>query len=69
VATAPKFRIDVGIHNLRSIVRGESDCRGQRFRRAVSMKGLSILDWYRILRAHRQWTMFQAIRYALWLAR
>jgi hypothetical protein len=33
------------------------------------MKSQSILDWYRILRAHRQWTMFQAIRYALWLAR
>jgi hypothetical protein len=33
------------------------------------MKPLSILDWYRILRAHRQWTMFQSIRYALWLAR
>jgi hypothetical protein len=29
----------------------------------------SIPDWYRILRAHHQWTMFQAIRYALWLAR
>jgi hypothetical protein len=33
------------------------------------MKRLSILDWYRILRAHHQWTMFHAIRYALWLAR
>jgi hypothetical protein len=30
---------------------------------------ISILGWYRILRAHHQWTMFQAIRYALWLAR
>jgi hypothetical protein len=33
------------------------------------MTRLSILDWYRILRTHHQWTMFQAIRYALWLAR
>ena len=33
------------------------------------VKPRSILDWYRILRAHHQWTMFQAIRYALWLAR
>ena len=33
------------------------------------MTRLSILDWYRILRAKHQWTMFQAIRYALWLAR
>jgi hypothetical protein len=33
------------------------------------MKPLSILDSYRILRAHHQWTIFQSIRYALWLAR
>jgi hypothetical protein len=33
------------------------------------MKSLSILDWYRIPRAHYQWTIFQSIRYALWLAR
>lgn len=32
------------------------------------MKPLSILGWYRILRAHQQWTVFQSIRYALWLA-
>jgi len=30
---------------------------------------ISLFDWYRILRAHRQWTVFQAIRYALWLTR
>jgi len=29
----------------------------------------SLVDWYHILRAHHHWTMFQAIRYALWLAR
>jgi hypothetical protein len=33
------------------------------------MKTLSVLDWYRVLRAHHEWTLFQAIRYALWLAR
>jgi len=33
------------------------------------MKPLSILDWYRILREQHRWTIFQAIRYALWLAR
>jgi hypothetical protein len=33
------------------------------------MKRLSILDRYRILRARHEWTMFQAIRYALWLSR
>ncbi len=33
------------------------------------MNSLSILDWYRILRLHHQWTVFPAMRYALWLAR
>jgi hypothetical protein len=33
------------------------------------MKALSILDWYRILRLQHQWTIFQAVRYALWLTR
>lgn len=29
----------------------------------------SVLGWYRILRSHYEWPLFQAIRYALWLAR
>jgi hypothetical protein len=33
------------------------------------MKSQSLLDWYRVLRGQHQWTIFQAIRYALWLAR
>jgi hypothetical protein len=33
------------------------------------MKPPSLIDWYFMLRTHHQWTMFQAIRYALWLAR
>jgi hypothetical protein len=33
------------------------------------MKPLCILDWYHILRLRHQWTIFQSIRYALWLAR
>ena len=33
------------------------------------MKQPSILEWYHILRGHHKWTIFQAIRYALWLAR
>jgi hypothetical protein len=33
------------------------------------MKPLAILDWYRILRVQHQWTIFQSLRYALWLAR
>jgi hypothetical protein len=32
-------------------------------------KPLFSLHWYRILRAHHHWIMFQAIRYALWLMR
>jgi len=33
------------------------------------MKPLSILEWCRNLYAHHQWTFFQAIRFAMWLAR
>jgi hypothetical protein len=33
------------------------------------MKTSSILQWYRVLRGHYHWTAFQAVRYALWLAR
>jgi len=33
------------------------------------MKALSTFDWYRILRAHHHWTIFQSLRYAFWLAR
>ena len=36
---------------------------------AQNVKRQSILEWYFILRTHHQWTIFQAIRYALWLAR
>ena len=38
-------------------------------KRSAMMKPLSPLEWFRILRTHHQWTVFQAIRYALWLAR
>lgn len=37
--------------------------------RAQSAEHLSILDWYRILRVHYQWPLFEAIRFALWLSR
>jgi hypothetical protein len=33
------------------------------------MKRRSIMEWYFVLRANHQWRMFQAIRYALRLAR
>jgi hypothetical protein len=35
----------------------------------VRMKWQSIIKWYRILRVHYHWPLFEAIRYALWLAR
>jgi hypothetical protein len=37
--------------------------------RGTTMKLPSIAGWYRILRAHYRFPLFQAIRYALWLAR
>jgi hypothetical protein len=36
---------------------------------AQCMKRKSVLEWYFILRTNHHWTIFQAIRYALWLAR
>jgi hypothetical protein len=33
------------------------------------MKSLTFIQWYRILRAHHEWTVFQSIQYALWLMR
>jgi len=35
---------------------------------ANTTKRPSILRWYRILRVHYHWPLFQAIRYALWLS-
>lgn len=34
-----------------------------------SRKRPSILGWYRMLRVHYHWPLFQAIQFALWLAR
>jgi hypothetical protein len=36
---------------------------------AQNTKRQSMLEWYFVLRTHYRWTIFQAIRYALWLAR
>jgi hypothetical protein len=38
-------------------------------KRSAIMKSPSLLGWYRILRVQYEWNMFQAIRFALWLAR
>ena len=40
-----------------------------KFTRTKTVEQLSILDWYRVLRVHHHWPLFQAIRFALWLAR
>jgi len=37
--------------------------------RSTRVRWRSVLIWYRILRAHYHWPLFEAIRYALWLAR
>ena len=33
------------------------------------MKSLTFIQWYRILRAQHQWTVFRSMQYALWLMR
>lgn len=35
----------------------------------TTRKSPSFADLYRFLRAHHQWTLFHAVRYALWLTR
>ena len=37
--------------------------------RSATVKSPSLLGWYHILSAQHHWTVFQAIRYALWLLR
>jgi hypothetical protein len=37
--------------------------------RSATVKSPSLFGWYHILRAQHHWTVFQVIRYALWLAR
>ena len=37
--------------------------------RSATMKSLSLFGWYRVLRTQHRWTVFEAIRYLLWLAR
>jgi len=37
--------------------------------RSERIKWQSVLIWFRILRAHYRWPLFEAIRFALWLSR
>jgi hypothetical protein len=45
------------------LVHGSDSVRGKTANRR------STLLWFRILRVHYHWPLFQAIRFALWLAR
>lgn len=45
-----------------------SRSRAQRESRS-QIKSASFVNLYRFLRAHHQWTLFHAVRYALWLTR
>ena len=42
---------------------------GSTSRKEAAVKSLSILQWYHVLRMHYHWTVFEAVRFALWLAR
>jgi hypothetical protein len=35
----------------------------------VMKRVTTAIQWYRILRAHYQWPLFESIRFALWLGR
>jgi hypothetical protein len=69
LAAARIFPVVNAMRSTRTSTRQQGQTRRPDAGRNATMKPLSILDWYRILRAHRQWNIFQSIRYALWLAR
>jgi hypothetical protein len=46
-----------------------ADAASEKRQTSGATKSPSLLGWYYILRAHHQWTVLQAIRYALWLSR
>jgi hypothetical protein len=51
------------------IVQGETLNSATLDKPSATVKPPSLFDWYCILRAQHHWTVFQAIRFALWLAR
>jgi hypothetical protein len=58
------------VHTRKRRRESDSQAEGNGVERAATMEHLSIiLGWYRVLRSQRHWTIFQSIRYALWLAR
>jgi len=59
----PDFATPSGLPTEGRFVSGKSKSK------ATNPKPPGVLGWYRILRAHHQWSVFQAIRYALWLTR
>ena len=58
-----------GVQSLSDLRNEGRFVQGNETLREATLKRQSILDWYRIFRVHHHWTLFQAIRYALWLAR
>jgi hypothetical protein len=42
--------------------------KGNSLLERIDVKRASILKWYRVLRIQHEWKIFQAIRFALWLA-
>jgi hypothetical protein len=57
------FATSPGLRTEGRLVSGNSNSTG----RTAEPPGL--LGWYHLLRVHYQWSIFQAIRYALWLTR
>jgi hypothetical protein len=52
-----KWFVTIGVQKARSLLE------------KIELKRASILKWYRILRVQHEWKIFEAIRFALWLAR
>lgn len=50
-------------------VTGKASFKQKNHQEVPIMKPPTIIQWYRILRAHHHWTVFQSVRYALWLMR
>jgi hypothetical protein len=60
---AIEIQVSPGTRNEGRLVDGKDSARARNLQRP------SIVEWYRILRGHYHWAWFEAIRYALWLAR
>jgi hypothetical protein len=57
------------VSDARSVSFNEASVFGSELEKEGTMKALAILHWYNVLRVNYHFTAFQAIRFALWLAR